>query len=311
MMPESRRSARSGSRSRRARDHPNGGRSTVWLVPGDAIPPERDDVYGAFGIEVGHARRHPYGFESECWVIDDRWFVKVWREDPPANLELLKHLDLPVPVPLRTRDGRLTAQTGGRSFAVFPLISGRPATSDDAAELGSVMRRVHDHQTEVPGLNRGDLDSAGIEFLRRNLAHPWISDRRGEVMEMVDRLEAVIQRVHHVEVDRVLCHGDLIGDNVLIGDNGHVVAIVDWDGAALAPREYDLWIATEGPRPGTFLNAYGPVDLDPDHLEYALLGRAVGDLAARVEEQRDRPGIDTWGFDRWRRLDENLGAMLG
>lgn len=128
---------------------------------------------------------------------------------------------------------------------------------------------------------------------------------------MVGHLEAVIQRVQHAEVDRVLCHGDLIGDNVLIGDNGHVVAIVDWDWAELAPREHDLWIATEGPRPATFLDAYGTVDLNPDHLEYALLRRAVGDLAARVEDQRDRPGIDTWRFDRWRRLDENLAMMLG
>jgi aminoglycoside phosphotransferase (APT) family kinase protein len=83
---------------------------------------------------------------------------------------------------------------------------------------------------------------------------------------MVDRLEAVIQRVQHAEVDRVLCHGDLIGDKVLIGEDGEVVAIVDWDGAELAPREHDLRIVTEGPRPDTFLDASGPVDLDPDHL---------------------------------------------
>lgn len=184
------------------------------------------------------------------------------------------------------------------------------ATWEDAAELGSVMRRIHDHETDIRGLGQRDLDTTGIEYLRRNLGHPWISDRRDEVVEMVDRLDAVIQRAQHVQVDRVLCQGDLIGDNLLLGDNGRVVAILDWDSAELAPREHDLWIATEGPRPAALLDAYGPLDLNPDHLEYALLRRAVGDLAARVEDRRDRPGIDAWGFDRWRRLDENLAVML-
>ena len=126
---------------------------------------------------------------------------------------------------------------------------------------------------------------------------------------MVDRLEAVIDRATRVVRPGVLCHTDLIGDNLLIGDDGRVVAILDWDHAEIAPCEHDVWIATEGPVAADFLRAYGAVDLDSTHLEYALLRRAVGDLAARIAEEVDRPGIDTWGFDRWRRLDENLALL--
>ena len=51
------------------------------------------------------------------------------------------------------------------------------------------------------------------------------------------------------------------------------------------------------------------VELDLVHLEYALLARAVRDTAARVDVERDREGIDTWGFARWRKLDANLSLV--
>ncbi|HET6166786.1 MAG TPA: hypothetical protein VFE07_08160, partial [Marmoricola sp.] len=55
-----------------------------------------------------------------------------------------------------------------------------------------------------------------------------------------------------------------------------------------------------------FLAAYGARDLDATQLEYALLARALADLTGRVLEEVDRPGVDTWGFDRITRLDDDL-----
>jgi hypothetical protein len=268
--------------------------------------PLKEDLLDAYGIEARRLRRHPFGFESECWNADDRWFVKVWRHEPPANLALLERLDLPVPVPLRTRDGTLVATAGTRSYAVFPYVRGRAATWADWAEIARVMRRMHDLDVDRLDAPHADLDRSGIEFLRSRLDHPWIRDRRDEVTQMVDRLETVIELATSVARPGVLCHSDLIGDNLLIGDDGRVVAMLDWDHAEIAPCEHDLWIATEGPVTAEFLRAYGVVDLNPTHLEYALLRRTVGDLAVRIVEEVDRPGIETWGFDRWRRLDDNL-----
>lgn len=273
-------------------------------------PPSQNDLIDSYGIRVDSWRRHPFGFESECWIADDRWFVKVWRHTPPQVLALLERLQLPVPVPLRTREGDVVARSGGRSFAVFPYIEGRPATWDDWREIARAMRSVHDHPTDDLDVPHLEFDEESTQLLRDRLDHPWIRDRRPEILEMVGRLEAVVDRARHTERPSVLCHGDLIGDNLLIGDDGRVAAIIDWDWVRLAPRELDLWVATEGPRAHQFLEAYGDVELDPVHLEYALLQRAVGDLAARVAEQVDRAGIETWGFDRWRRLDANLSLLL-
>ena len=55
-----------------------------------------------------------------------------------------------------------------------------------------------------------------------------------------------------------------------------------------------------------FLDEYGAHDLDADHLEFALLARGLRDLSARVVNEVDRPGVDTWGFDRITRVDSNL-----
>ena len=85
-----------------------------------------------------------------------------------------------------------------------------------------------------------------------------------------------------------------------------VAAILDWDQAAFAPREHDVWIAAEGGQIESFLTEYGACDLDIDHIEYALLARALQDMAARVLGDVDQPGVDTWGFQRIARLDHDL-----
>jgi spectinomycin phosphotransferase len=97
--------------------------------------------------------------------------------------------------------------------------------------------------------------------------------------------------------EQVLCHGDLIGDN-LLGDRGGRLWVVDWDGAALAPGELDLALFT-GQGFERFLDDYeghaGAHGLDPELVAFFLLRRNLDDLvdwlgalltADRPEEQR-------------------------
>jgi len=240
------------------------------------------------------------GFVPRCWS-DGHQVLKVWDDGLPASLDVLGDLDLPVAVP------EATAVIGTWGVAVFPFISGRPATGADAPALARTMRRVHDHPlVELPRLPIDE--SWSIETLRDRLDHPWIRDRRTEVEVQLDRLEAAIERARATPRPEVICHTDFGGHNALVDDEtGEVVAVLDWDYARLAPREHDLWAAFEEPEPGAYLDVYGrDVELDGAHLEYALLARALRDAAARLAMERDREGVDTWGFDRWRRLDRNL-----
>jgi aminoglycoside phosphotransferase (APT) family kinase protein len=143
-----------------------------------------------------------------------------------------------------------------------------------------------------------------IRRLDQYLQHPWIADRADEVVAAMARLDDVRTRLEPVR--EVVCHTDFHGLNVLIGERGEVAAILDWENAVIGPREYDLWVAADGEPLVEFLDEYGAEDLDAGHLEFALLARGLRDLAARVMNDVDRPGVDAWGFDRINAVDSNL-----
>jgi Ser/Thr protein kinase RdoA (MazF antagonist) len=257
---------------------------------------------------------HAGGFESDCWVADGRWFVKVWREGSPAQLDLLAQLaarGLPVPPPTPTVDGGASATVAGRALVVFPFVAGREGTDEDWVETARCLRRVH--ATTDLAAPVATMDEWCVDALRQRLQHPWIADRGEELARWVDRLEGVIDAARHRPRPAVLCHNDIGPHNLLLDDRGLVVAILDWDYARLAPREHDLWLVLDLPDPEAFLVEYAGgesgLELDPVHAEYALLARALRDLAARVCTERDRPGVDTWGFDRLARLPALLQLL--
>ena len=155
-------------------------------------------------------------------------------------------------------------------------------------------------------LPRTEMDEWCIEVLRDRHDHPWIVDRRDEVMANVDRLEAVIERARAIDVPHVVCHHDLFPHNVLVDRDGRVATLLDWGHTMLAPREHDLFAALCGPDPVRFLRAYGAERLDLTHLEYARLARSLRDLAVRISNEVDLEGVNTWGFDGLRRVDADL-----
>ncbi|MEV5960541.1 aminoglycoside phosphotransferase family protein [Kribbella sp. NPDC051952] len=270
------------------------------------------DLERDFGLSVRALVPHVGGFESDCWVADDAWFVKVWKRagvpDGLGLLEELRGLGLPVVTARPTVDGQLFAMVDDRPYAVFPYIQGRTATRNDWRVTARALKQVHE-VTDRPDLPRATLDEPDVEQLAQRLDHPWIVDRRDEVAAAIDRLYGVIERARDKPVREVLCHRDFGGLNLIVDDAGEVAAILDWEQAVIGPREHDVWIAAEGPELGPFLAEYGAHDLDLDHLEYALLSRALRDMAARVLGGVDRPGVDTWGFDRIARLDTDLAVF--
>ena len=262
-----------------------------------------------FDLDVESVARWPVGFESECWIADNRWFIKVWRDaQHPVDLSIptaLAAAGLPVPAPLRSD---VVRTTDGRPYAVFPYVQGRHATDDDRIEVAHLLRRVHDTPTNGLSLPTATLSDEPLSALRPRMDHPWVVERAAELAAWLDRFEDVRARALATAVPFVVSHDDLDGTNVLIGSDGQVVAALDWDWARIGPREHDLWQVVDHSRPLDFLTAYGvrDVELNPTHLEFGLLRRALGDLAARVVEEIDRPGVTTWGFDRLQRIDSTL-----
>ncbi len=272
---------------------------------------EASDLAHAYGMTAHDLRPHPGGFTSDCWVADSKWFVKAWRRTTtPQGLDLLRNLaatGLPVPAPIQTVIGGLWATAGGRPFAVFPYVPGRTARRDDWRPTAGALKSVH--SIEYVDLPPSTLDEPAIWRLRDDLDHPWIADRGDEVAATIARLERAIERALAKTVRQVVCHRDFGGFNLILDDDDEVAAIVDWEQAVLGPREHDVWIAAAGEHCAAFLAEYGARDLDLDHLEYALLGRALRDLAARISDEVDRPGVDTWGFRRIAKVDRDLAQF--
>ncbi|GAA4571437.1 hypothetical protein GCM10023193_60340 [Planotetraspora kaengkrachanensis] len=257
---------------------------------------------------MGELRPHPGGFEADAFT-DGRWFMKLWRQQPDSDAGLALTAELaargiPVPAAERALDGSYTSEHHGRRYALFPFVDGRQGTWNDADAIARAMRAVHEVTDLV--LPRTDMDEWCIEVLRDRRDHPWIVDRRDEVMVNVDRLEAVIERARAINVPHVVCHHDLFPHNVLVDRGGRIATLLDWGHAMLAPREHDVFAALCGPDPVRFLRAYGAEGLDLTHLEYARLARSLRDLAVRIYNEVDLQGVNTWGFDGLRRVDADL-----
>src|SRR5215210_8084819 len=139
----------------------------------DPPPPTRHEIREAFGVDVGELRRCGNGWESVGWT-DGVWFVKVWRDAPPARLAVIAELALAVGVPLARPivDGALsTATARGDSYGLFPFFQGRHATANDWRETAHVLRLVHDHPVvSDPAVV---IAEPCVAVLRDQLDHPW------------------------------------------------------------------------------------------------------------------------------------------
>jgi spectinomycin phosphotransferase len=307
-------------------------------------------LYEHYGLAARTLRFIPAGETAWCYRLTDdrggRWFLKLARPGAidPARAEValeLAGLGLPVPRPRPTRSGRWWCRLDGLRMAVFELVDGdplddralaEPATARRVARLVAAIHAatpaltlpvpfVERFQVAADELHRrlAALDpaaGAGGEPVAEVRALVW--PRRGALLAMLERVQALGADAGTRSRERVLCHRDLIGDNLLVDRAGRLW-VVDWDAAALAPRDADLALFA-GRGFGRFLAAYeadaGPSGLDPDLVAFFLLRRNLDDLAdwlgAALEVDRPDPqrradldGV-RWCLSRWPELEARI-----
>jgi spectinomycin phosphotransferase len=106
----------------------------------------------------------------------------------------------------------------------------------------------------------------------------------------------------------VLCHTDIHGGNMLIGEKGEFY-IVDWDAPLLAPKERDLMFIGGGidniwktkQDETIFYEGYGKTDINFAALAYYRYERIIEDLVAFCEQLflTDEGGADREQAYRW------------
>jgi spectinomycin phosphotransferase len=136
--------------------------------------------------------------------------------------------------------------------------------------------------------------------LRRQLAGLWRA-HRDLIGVAVDRAEELGRVLAAARPRLVLCHGDLHPANLLVGHRGRL-AVVDWDGLLLGPRERDLCVVAGmagGPGEARFFEGYGSDALDRPALAYYRWEWVVQELAdyggrvldGRLGEQTRRQAV--------------------
>lgn len=218
----------------------------------------------AWGIlPPSSVRRPEHGTNNLVWIIDDAYVLRIYQNHGSARvaaeLRLLKALDggnavpFAVPTPIPTADGQLYVQTDSGPAALFHYLAGRSARRSDLGELhrvGAALATLDLALADVP-------NELAPHDWRRSLdaVHPAVPSVADLCQELSAHLpgDAGVRRLRDaaVQVDEVyasltqelpvqIVHGDLGLSNVLIGSDGAVVGVLDFEIAGMDLRAADL-----------------------------------------------------------------------
>ncbi|QHC57493.1 aminoglycoside phosphotransferase family protein [Rathayibacter sp. VKM Ac-2760] len=241
---------------------------------------------------------------AQVWFATDDtgapWSLKASQRDGRFGLALAAALGdaqvTGIAAPHRARDGRPWTEDSGLLLSLAPWIVGDDAvdSGEDAlswSEFGAVLRAVHDSEPPagaVPprrGIRRAQRPPA--ELLAEVDEHlaPDTRDR----LHALARAERRLKRTR-TPTARVPVHGDPHPGNVVIDGQRHPW-LIDFDEAAIAPREVDLHLVELGviySRPITdaqrraFRAGYGESLIDDERIIRFGCVRAIEDAASTV-----------------------------
>lgn len=211
-------------------------------------------------------------------------------------------------VPLETTSRKLWADFGEYKILLYPFIEGKNGFEMELSDphrrsLGAALKEIHSAQipSNLRSLVRKETFNAGWrEDLRKYQAQAetniftddtavklaaFIRARQSEITRLVDRSEQLADQLRSRDWEFVLCHADIHGGNILIGDTGELY-VVDWDDPILAPKERDLmfigggidelWASEE--QIEMFYQGYGNTQIDLTALAYYRYERVIEDL---------------------------------
>jgi spectinomycin phosphotransferase len=299
----------------------------VHQDPGLDLDQLAASLRSAYGVEATRFRFRPgYDARSAAYEVTSATgplFVKVYLDG--ADLDAL---DVPaalaeagvpsVPGPIRTGDGEPWAATALGAVVAMPFVHGRAAVDvgmgdEDWRAFGSTLRAVHDSGLEERFAERLRVDRfdgfAALDAVRavdRAARHHEPAGARGfaemllahrpRIEGMAQRMNDLGNRLRHRSVARVLCHADIHAANILVRDGGGI-ALVDWDGPMIAPRERDLLFVigsriarrVEPHEETWFFEGYGDVPVDQEAIVFYRYERILEDVAEFAREVLDDP----------------------
>jgi Ser/Thr protein kinase RdoA (MazF antagonist) len=291
-------------------------------------------VHRYYGLTVSALEFVPVGWASAAYVLrvgESQYFLKLWpdRREAAGALDRLPFVrqlhshGLRVPYPLATRDNQLSVAIASGVIALFPFLAGTSLPDwptwprSVLEEVGRTIGQLHSVPGELPF--REEFAVTTREQLRPYYDGEVLRPYQPELSQQLDRLDELQRLARLAQGPFVVSHTDLIGDNILVDDDGQI-SLLDWDDVRLAPAEYDLSMLLHGVQPvdgsalSTVLGVYATRPLRLELFAFFLLRRCLEDFTARVVVLSEdgltsgviadaREGLDLWGADQWRHLD--------
>ncbi|NHZ71124.1 MAG: phosphotransferase [Proteobacteria bacterium] len=152
------------------------------------------------------------------------------------------------------------------------------------------------HAVEPDDVDLGDLGrpEGFVERQIEGWSRRWESAATRPVADM-ETLGSLLARKVPTPQRTVVLHNDFKLDNTMIGDDGHLVAVFDWDMATLGDPLVDA---------GTLLAYWAQPD-DPTRLVFGANAVAIGDVMSKEqvrERYAQRSGLDLEGIDFYEAL---------
>jgi spectinomycin phosphotransferase len=219
-----------------------------------------------------------------------------------------------VVAPTPTTNHLLWVRAHGFVWTLYPFVDGKTGFEMALSQphwiaLGQIMKAIHSARLpaalveQVPQEDyspryRMQVREFDEQVQRQRFADPiaarlaafWLA-KRDDILAVVDRADQLAQSLRQRAVERVICHSDLHGRNVLIAGSDQV-SIVDWDEPILAAKERDLMfigggvggIWNDDHEAGWFYQGYRSTQIDLAALCYYRYERIAADIAGCAEQ---------------------------
>lgn len=271
-----------------------------------------------YGFPVEEIHFLPIGNDAAAWVYqvraDKDYFLKVKKGEIDTPALLIPHALQDagigqVVAPLAAHSGGLSVALEGFSLILYPFIVGRKGLSlPQWQELGSILSKIH--HTKLPSglavqVKQEDFISPWIDLVQhlhenidhhefqspaaRQLVKFWQS-KSETILKIVERTEALGQKLKAKPPEFQLCHADIHTANILI-DGLDQLHIIDWDGVLFAPKERDLIfivgnnMSAQSETQTAFFEGYGQTQVDPlalAYYHYEWAAQEIGDYGERA-----------------------------
>jgi len=233
--------------------------------------------------------------------------------------------------PFETKSKQSWANFGEHKMILYPFIEGKDGfetelTDEQKRILGKALGAIHSAQLpselkrQIPQeifspSYRESMKSFQSQVENQTYKEPtagklaeFIKSKRDVINHLIEQAGKLASELQSKPLEFVLCHTDIHGGNMLIGENGEFF-IVDWDAPLLAPKERDLMFIGGGiddiwktkQDEALFYEGYRKTEINFAALAYYRYERIIVDLVEFYNQllMSDEGGADREQAYRW------------